>query len=133
MFKRYVVVGILGLLLIGCTSKETIPSKPPKNKTIQTEEVRSVTQMESKLKRIRNPIEGEDISAQKKDAKHEIDTLLNNTRRYKNKLSRFEKIQVSRKKSYRCKRKKNNKKTKQKSKKKKTNKVNNYENKLKYY
>ena len=142
MIKRYVMAGVLIVMVAGCTSKDTIPPMPPKSETTQVEEVRTVAQLESKLDRIRTNIEGEDISRQKRDARHEIDTLLGDAKQYKRKISRFEKAQLlaykKAKISYRHKLKRSGKKVHKplvvnKQKKETINMVNEYENKLKYY
>jgi len=140
MFKNYIVLGSLVLMVAGCTSKDTIPPMPPKDQKATVEEVRTVDQLQSKLERIRNPISGEDMGEQKRDAREEIDTLLSDAKRYKGKISRFEKAQLlaykKAKHSYRRKLKHSGKKiTKEaiKEKKETINMVNEYENKLKYY
>jgi len=142
MFGRYVVVGICAVWLVGCTGKDTIPPMPPKSEKTQLEESRTLADMQSKLERIRNPIEGENISEQKRDARDEIDTLLGDAQSYKGKVSRFEKAQLSAlknaKKSYKHKLKKHRKKQAKaivvyKKNKDTIDMVNEYENKLKYY
>jgi len=140
MLKQYVIFASLIPLLIGCTSKDTIPPMPPKDEKAVVEEVRTVDQLQSKLERIRNPIGGEDVSKQKQDARKEIDTLLSETKHYKGKISRFEKAQLlaykKAKHSYVHKIKRSGKKiTKKPAKEQKEtiDMVNEYENKLKYY
>lgn len=139
MYRNYVITGVLTLFFVGCTSKDTIPPMPPKDKKAVVEEIRTMNQLQTKLERIRNPIDGENIGKQKKDAKEEIDALLSDATRYKRKVSSFEKSQVlaykKAKKSYKHKLKRSGKKSKKKSvvKKETINMVNEYENKLKYY
>ena len=138
MFKNYVLVGVLALMFVGCTGKDTIPPMPPKDKEAVIEEIRTIDQLQSKLERIRNPIEGENVGKQKRDARKEVDTLLGDAKQYKKKVFRFEKAQLlaykKAKKSYKHKLKRSGKKIKKKLVKKETiNMVNEYENKLKYY
>ena len=142
MIKNYITGAILIVMVAGCTSKDTIPPMPPKSKTTQAEEVRTVAELESKLERIRTPIEGEEVSHQRRDARHEVETLIGDTKQYKSKISRFEKAQLlaykKAKVSYRRKLKRSGKKVhtslvENKEKKETINMVNEYENKLKYY
>jgi len=139
MYKKYVLAGVLTLFFVGCTGKDTIPPMPPKDEKAIVEEIRTKDELQSKLERIRNPIVGEDVGEQKKDARKEIDTLLGDAKRYKKKVSRFEKAQLlaykKAKKSYKHKLKRSGKKIEQKplEKKETINMVNEYENKLKYY
>ena len=139
MYRKYAIAGVLTLFFVGCTGKDTIPPMPPKDKKAVIEEIRTMGQLQNKLERIRKPIEGEDVGEQKRDAGKEIDTLLGDAKRYKKKVSRFEKAQLlaykKAKKSYKHKLKRSGKKIEQKplEKKETINMVNEYENKLKYY
>ena len=139
MYKKYLITGVLTLFFVGCTGKDTIPPMPPKDEKAIVEEMRTRGELQSKLERIRNPIVGEDVGEQKKDARKEIDTLLGDAKRYKKKVSRFEKAQLlaysKAKKSYKYKLKRSGKKIQKKplEKKETINMVNEYENKLKYY
>jgi len=140
MLKNYIVLGSLVLLVTGCTSKDTIPPMPPKDPKAVAQKVRTVSQLESKLDLIRNPIGGEDVGEQKKNAQEKVDTLLSDAKEYKGQISRFEKAQLlaykKAKHSYGRKLKRSGKKIKKKSVKDKEetiNMVNEYENKLKYY
>jgi len=139
MYKKYLITGVLTLFFVGCTGKDTIPPMPPKDEKTIVEEMRTRGELQSKLERIRNPIEGEDVGEQKRDAREEIDTLLGDAKRYKKKVSRFEKAQLlaysKAKKSYKYKLKRSGKKIQKKplEKKETIDMVNEYENKLKYY
>ena len=142
MVKKYVIGGVLALLFVGCTGKDKIPPMPPKSEKTAIEEQRTIAQMQEKLENIRNPIVGENISEQKRDAKQEIDRLIGDASRYKKEVSSFEKAQLlaykKAKKTYHHKLKKSGKKVKKstqvtKPKKETIDMVNEYENRLKYY
>jgi len=132
-FRDYLMGAVLVVMTVGCTSKDTIPPMPPKSETTVESTVRTYAEMESKLSSIRNPIGGEKIGKQKRGMSTEVDTLLNDTKKYRGKISRFEKAQLlalSKMKKHKKYRKMRVAKTKKKN---TIDMVNEYENKLKYY
>jgi len=104
-FKKY-LMGILAVgMMAGCTSKDTIPPMPPKDKASAKIKVRTYEEMENKLSSLRKPINGTQISKQKREASKEINTLLKDAKKYKRKVSAFEKahpvkIKSSKKRKY---------------------------------
>lgn len=142
MLKNYIIASICMLWIVGCTSKDTIPPMPPKSEKTLIKDNRTISEMEAKLNTIRNPIKGENIYKQKKNARREVDSLLGDAKSYKRKISRFEKAQIiafkKAKKEYKHNLKKHRKKRSKQvvvyRKNKETSKmVDTHETKLKYY
>jgi hypothetical protein len=131
-FRHYLIGIVVAVTMVGCTSKDTIPPIPPKSKVAVEGQIRTYAEMEDKLNSIRNPIGGEKIGKQKRGMSSEVDTLLRDTRRYKGTISRFEKAQLLALKKVKRHRKRKQK-FKKVIKKDTIEKVNEYENQLKYY
>jgi len=88
----------IGLLFfVGC-SETKVPPPQSISELSQKKLVRSYKQMHAKLKTIRRPLKGENISIQKRFSKNEIDILLKDTKQYIQKVKQFEKHHRYRKK-----------------------------------
>jgi len=139
---RYMIIAVIAMLLAGCTGKDKIPPMPPEHTKTEIDIKRTQEEMQRKLERIRmrKPIQGDELSSQKQNARKEIDTLLHEAKAYKGEISRFENAQLLALRKVKKIHKIRHKKRKLDPNKKLTEKetqtidmVKEYENRLKYY
>ena len=93
----YYVLGGFFVLFNGCTNVER-QATPSSTRIVRTYDIKPVIKkrtpkkMQKKLKKIRTPIKGKNLSRQKHTLVRDVDTMLRDTRNYVHEIARFEKM-----------------------------------------